>query len=733
MYYAHISDDGRKQTITEHLDNVSTMSEEFSTQIFKEIASVVGKTHDIGKYAVNFQKRLNGSNAKFEHSVCGAIEFNKLLDKKNPFIPLIQYCVAGHHTGLPDGRCVCASENDSSLFGKLKREKNYNGDNDYSAYKDEIELSLPKAPELIEILSEAFKISNQEFIEVYSFFTRYVFSCLKDADCIDTERFCNPEAERGLIGDFKAALDILNEKLNSFSADTPVRAARKSLQQQAFSSYADSENISILNMPTGSGKTLCSLKLALEKAVSSGKKRIIYVIPYTSIIEQTANELNKMFGDILPVLQHHSNYSFDKDESELLTAEKLKKTTENWDAPLIVTTSVQFFQSLYHHKGSRLRKLHNLSDAVIIFDEIHLIPIEYIQPCLRAIGYITKFLNSNVIFLSATMPNYDSLIREFMPFSKVTELITDKSDFARFKNYTYENMGVTQLEDVVLKTDEFESSLIIVNKKRTARTVYNILQGEKFHLSAYMTPFHRSNIIKEIRECLNNHKKITVVSTSLIEAGVDVDFEVVFRELTGLDSILQSGGRCNREGNRKNGYVYVFETDEKPQKEIAVRCNITSSLLNDFPDISSDECISEYFKRIFDFKESYINENSIYRYNNETKQFTTENKSVDIIPFKSYAENFDYIKSETISIVIDNEQNGGCHELVLKLKNGDKSVRRQLQKYCVSVYFYEFESLLKLGIIDDYGTGVYILQNNMYYNAETGLNAEQTNDALYIN
>ncbi|HHX57267.1 MAG TPA: CRISPR-associated helicase Cas3', partial [Clostridiales bacterium] len=706
MYYAHISDDGRKQTITEHLDNVSTMSEEFSAQIFKEIASVVGKTHDIGKYAVNFQKRLDGSNAKFEHSVCGAIEFNKLLDKKNPFIPLIQYCVAGHHTGLPDGRCVCASENDSSLFGKLKREKNYNGDNDYSAYKDEIELSLPKAPELIEILSEAFKISNQEFIEVYSFFTRYVFSCLKDADCIDTERFCNPEAERGLIGDFKAALDILNEKLNSFSADTPVRAARKSLQQQAFSSYADSENISILNMPTGSGKTLCSLKLALEKAVSSGKKRIIYVIPYTSIIEQTANELNQMFGDILPVLQHHSNYSFDKDESELLTAEKLKKTTENWDAPLIVTTSVQFFQSLYHHKGSRLRKLHNLSDAVIIFDEIHLIPIEYIQPCLRAIGYITKFLNSNVIFLSATMPNYDSLIKEFMPFSKVTELITDKSDFARFKNCTYENMGVTQLEDVVLKTDEFESSLIIVNKKRTARTVYNILQGKRFHLSAYMTPFHRSKIIKIIRECLNNHKKITVVSTSLIEAGVDVDFEVVFRELTGLDSILQSGGRCNREGNRKNGYVYVFETDEKPQKEIAVRCNITSSLLNDFPDISSDECISEYFKRIFDFKESYINENSIYRYNNETKQFTTENKSVDIIPFKSYAENFDYIKSETISIVIDNEQNGGCHELVLKLKNGDKSVRRQLQKYCVSVYFYEFENLLKLGIINDYGTGV---------------------------
>ena len=186
------------------------------------------------------------------------------------------------------------------------------------------------------------------------------------------------------------------------------------------------------------------------------------------------------------------------------------------------------------------------------------------------------------------MPNYDSLIKEFMPFSKVTELITDKSDFARFKNCTYENMGVTQLEDVVLRTDEFESSLIIVNKKRTARTVYNILQGEKFHLSAYMTPFHRSNIIKEIRECLNNHKKITVVSTSLIEARVDVDFEVGFRELTGLDSILQSGGRCNREGNRKNGYVYVFETDEKPQKEIAVRCNITSSLLNDFPDISTD-------------------------------------------------------------------------------------------------------------------------------------------------
>ena len=732
-YYAHTREDGERQTVKAHLTGVSEKAEKFSVDLLKPIAKKASLYHDIGKYALNFQKRLDNDKVKFSHAACGALEYKKFADKNDCFAPLMEYCIAGHHTGLMDGGTVADSSDGPTLSGTLKRENEYTGESDYSAYATEIEFATLTQEERTPLYNELLSAKDPtELIERYAFFTKYVFSCLTDADFLDTEIFCNKNVERGMSGDFKMALDKLNRELSDMPSNTPLRQARSRIQQQAFDNSVNKSHISILDMPTGSGKTLCSLKLALE----SGKKRIIYVIPYTSIIEQTANKFEKMFGDVLHVLQHHSNYSYDGNtEEEKKTAEKLKKTCENWDAPLIITTSVQFFQSIYHYKGSALRKLHNLRDSVIVFDEIHLIPTELLRPCLKAVGYITKYLNSEALFLSATMPDYSKLFDKFLPDVNYNKLVTDRTNFKYFKKCEYKDMGRTTLETIAENASRCKNALIVVNTKKTAAELYYLVQGEKYHLSANMTPAHRSRVIEVVRKKLENGEHITVVSTSLVEAGVDLDFNTVFRQLSGLDSILQAGGRCNREGKDDKGYVYVFDIDETYRKgsDLAMRINKTKGLLEKYQDITSYDCIKEYYDGIFDFNQSRIAENSIAKYNEQSNSFDRQGlMSPYSIPFRSYAMQFEYISADTISIVIDDPNDQTCHELVETLRNGDMSVRRALQKYSVSVYMNVFKDLYSQGVLNDHGTGIFILENQSYYNNETGLATEAAMQDYFI-
>lgn len=732
-YYAHTREDGERQTVKAHLTGVSEKAEKFSVDLLKPIAKKASLYHDIGKYALNFQKRLDNDKVKFSHAACGALEYKKFADKNDCFAPLMEYCIAGHHTGLMDGGTVADSSDSPTLSGTLKRENEYTGESDYSAYATEIEFATLTQEERTPLYNELLSAKDPtELIERYAFFTKYVFSCLTDADFLDTEIFCNKNVERGMSGDFKMALDKLNRELSDMPSNTPLRQARSRIQQQAFDNSVNKSHISILDMPTGSGKTLCSLKLALE----SGKKRIIYVIPYTSIIEQTANKFEKMFGDVLHVLQHHSNYSYDGNtEEEKKTAEKLKKTCENWDAPLIITTSVQFFQSIYHYKGSALRKLHNLRDSVIVFDEIHLIPTELLRPCLKAVGYITKYLNSEALFLSATMPDYSKLFDKFLPDVNYNKLVTDRTNFKYFKKCEYKDMGRTTLETIAENASRCKNALIVVNTKKTAAELYYLVQGEKYHLSANMTQAHRSRVIEVVRKKLENGEHITVVSTSLVEAGVDLDFNTVFRQLSGLDSILQAGGRCNREGKDDKGYVYVFDIDETYRKgsDLAMRINKTKGLLEKYQDITSYDCIKEYYDGIFDFNQSRIAENSIAKYNEQSNSFDRQGlMSPYSIPFRSYAMQFEYISADTISIVIDDPNDQTCHELVETLRNGDMSVRRALQKYSVSVYMNVFKDLYSQGVLNDHGTGIFILENQSYYNNETGLTTEAAMQDYFI-
>ena len=466
-YIGHTSDDGRKQPLLDHLNGTSKLCRENANEFWADIAEFVGQIHDIGKYTSGFQKRINGAeNIRVEHAICGAKEVAKAPPKS--YVPMIEYCVAGHHSGLPDGGTKVDGEEDSTLHGRMKRKTG-----DYSAYENEVKLEYPK-----DNLRELFDVSNQrEIIERYSFFTRYLFSCLTDADFIDTERFVTPNTDRGIDGDFQKAYEKVCEKLNSFKIETKLQESRSIIQEQVYKSVESNANVYTLNMPTGSGKTLCSIRAALKTAIENKKKRIIYVIPYVSIIEQTAKVFEDIFGDVIPVLQHHSNYDFDDDKNEdenEITSEKLKRSCENWDAKLIVTTNIQFFESLYHYKGRRLRKLHNLADSVIIFDEIHMLPIDYIQPCLRAIGYVTKYLNSTAILMSATMPNYDKFMERYMSGVKIENAVKDTSLFNVFDKCRYEYIGKCELASLAEKAQEYDNALIIVNKRKTAMELYDI-------------------------------------------------------------------------------------------------------------------------------------------------------------------------------------------------------------------------------------------------------------------
>lgn len=738
-YLAHISEDNRKQTILEHLDNVAVLAESNAIPMLKPLAHAVGKAHDLGKYAPAFQKRLTNPSVRYEHAVCGAIEYAESPYSRSgdTAIPawMLLYCITGHHTGLPDG----GTRNDTSttLHGRLKQKENYHGFTDYHAYQTETELEFPDCAELTAEILSGRKID----IEKFAFFTRYLFSCLTDADYLDTEKFCTPQTDRSLTADFSAVKSAVNQKLHAFTPTTELQKARGRLQQQAYENARELKQISILNIPTGSGKTLCSLKIALDRLLNQNnqKKRIIYVIPYTSIIEQTAETFETIFGKYADILQHHSNYDFDaisksnmknqnqnqnENKTEPDTVEKLKKATENWDAPFIITTSVQFFESLYHFKGSSLRKLHNMADSVIIFDEIHLLPIRYLQPCLRGIGYITKYLNSDAIFLSATMPDYSQLFADYLPDCSYSVLIKDRTDFQYFQKCRYLNLGKTDFDSILEKAQQYQNSLIIVNKRKTARELYRQISGKKYHLSTYMTPADRSRTIEAIRSDLSAGIQITVVSTSLIEAGVDFDFKAVFREIAGLDNIIQAGGRCNREGMNHCGDVFIFETDEPVIRDLQPPVNIMKSLLQEYDDITSTACIEEYYRRLHK-ENKYIMENdksSSIDPNDKDKINITE------IPFRTYANEFGFIKDASAGVVI-------CHcdeaqKLYNRLRTGDYSVKRRLQRYTVSLKKHELEQAYALGIIDDCYTGVMMLTNKNYYHPETGLDLDFTDDKI---
>lgn len=722
-YKAHLNEQtGEVQTVREHSYNTADLCREYAIPVLKDFMYVMGLLHDVGKYQASFQRRIEGANIKVEHSGCGALAV-KEAGYPNIVSLMMEYCIMGHHSGIPDGGHKCDTEDMSTLCGRLKRRYE-----NFEDYKNELVIPPVDTEKIVRFLARDCGEDPARLIDKFAFMTRYCFSCLTDADSVDTALFCGNLSAGTLTSDFKACLAKADRRLDAFVCVTGLQKARALLQRQVFDKIHTDAEIYLMNMPTGSGKTLCSVKFALEKAVQNKKKRIIYIIPYNSIIDQTVQVFEDLFGEDAEILRHQSTFSYEDEGDESKTEDYkriAKSATENWNVnSVIITTAVQFFESVYANKRGKLRKLHNMADSILIFDEAHLMPLNFLQPCLQAVAYITKYLNSQAIFLTATMPDFHKWIRTYaLENSKIIDLIEDKTCFSEFQKCDYRYLGEQEDEEILEKTLSCPSSLIIVNTRQAARKLFQKCGGRKYHLSTYMTSVDRKKVIDEVRselrkleedfpefENVPEDRRMTIVSTSLIEAGVDMDVFTVFRELAGLDSILQAGGRCNREGKRKHANVYVFERNDGKKKIQDIKSNLTKGIFDKYSDISCQESIQEYYERL-----QKISRDDIQSYT-----VSKDCPNISCIPFSEYADSFELIDSRTVSIVVPRDEES--RTLVDSLKSGGGvGIARRLQKYSCTLYQRELDELFRQHVAEDFGTGIWCLTNTDYYDEQTGI------------
>lgn len=700
-FVTHRREDGTFQPLKEHIENVGERAAQFAAAFdAAEHGREAGLLHDIGKYSPKGQKRQRdpGHTAKVDHSSAGAQEARRRGD------PMAAFAVAGHHGGLPDRGGKSAAD-DGTLFARLN--KTLSGGDDPSAWKQEIVL-----PNSIPMPSWA--VNCQEG-RVQALYTRMLFSCLVDADFLDTEAALQGRQPRGGY----ASLEELLQKLQSHVAPwlkkpkNELCAKRSAILRSCLQGGEREKGLYTLTVPTGGGKTVSSLAFALTHAVRHGMKRVVYVIPYTSIIEQNA----KVFAEILGpenVLEHHSQTELadEKGDSETPDARR-RLACENWDAPVIVTTAVQFFESLYAAKTSRCRKLHNLAGSVVIFDEAQTLPVPFLKPCISAIGELVRHYGATAVLCTATQPELGRLFNELAPELSIREIAPEPDElFEFFRRVSFQREGQLANEELAARMTETEQVLCIVNTRKRAREIFQLLPEEgRFHLSTLMTPQDRKRVLDAVRERLKERKPCRVVSTSLVEAGVDVDFPAVWREVAGLDSILQAAGRCNREGKKSaaESRVHIFHADGNIPRMLKLNVAAAESVLADYEDVNIRPAIHAYFQTLLWAKgDAALDEKNILQ---SESSFT----------FRETAERFHLIDANTVTIYIPAKADAAD---IQALRDGQfsKALLRRLSRGAVNLYAQECSKLAEGGVVELHADDGYaILLNEKLYSDECGL------------
>lgn len=698
-YLGHKSDDGRTQTVQEHLYATAALCAEFAA-VFgaREQGKLVGLAHDLGKYSDAFQHRLTGDPSPVDHATAGAYECFCLGQLAAAF------AVSGHHGGLPDGGGQADTPDRPTFWGRINRAKQGKLA-PYDAWKREISLPSAAAPVFY----------NQADA---MFFTRMLYSCLTDADFLDTEAFMENGSRTRDSGE---PIERLERKLAAYTAGwfppkTPLNRQRCAILTQCLEQGdLQKPGLFTLTVPTGGGKTVASLAFALRHARTCGLRRVVYVLPYTSIIEQNA----KIFRDILGtenVLEHHSGVLYDIQQEADPAAVRLAKATENWDMPVIVTTAVQFFESLYANRSSQCRKLHSLARSVLIFDEAQMLPLPQLRPCVSAIAQLVGHYGASAVLCTATQPALDAVFQDFLPETPPVELCPPGTFLPDlFRRVTFYSAGTLSLPTLTAQLNARPQALCIVNSRKSAQAIYALLDGDGcFHLSTLLCPAHRKAMLEEIRHRLNFGLPCRVVSTSLIEAGVDVDFPAVYREEAGLDSILQAAGRCNREGKRApaESPVTVFRGEDQPPLLLRVPIAAARAAMSRFSAWDSSEAIACYFSELRDLigKE---------RLDKDGVLSMTENPLCSL-PFAQVSEKFRLIEANTRTVYIP-WKNGAS--LTARLSGGEHSRRlfRQLGQYSVNIYPNHFTALEQAGALRLLEDGSAILTDMTFYSEETGL------------
>jgi len=725
MYIAHKRDDGYKQPLLEHLIGTAEKASCYAKYFGKsETAFICGLLHDIGKYSEEFKDRIENNGRLCDHSTAGA----KVLKSISPAIGnLLGYVIAGHHSGLLNGGGWGAVPEDGSFQGRLKKDIP-----DYSAYSKEIIADLyPSIVDIARQLADTKPLDECDQGYCFSFLIRMIFSCLVDADFLDTEEFMNEEKiVRGVKCDFTELEDKIINYTNEFDLTSEINKKRREIFEFCLKKAEESPRLYKLSVPTGGGKTISSMAFSLRHIRRNPKlRRIIYVIPFTSIIEQNA----KVFSDILGkeyVLEHHSNYDFDQNDEEKYNIKKL--CAENWDIPIVVTTNVQFFESIYGNKSSKLRKLHNVSNSIIILDEVQMLPTEYLIPCAKALEELVNNYNCSVVLCSATQSEVERFMSGKIKAIEICNNITELYDF--FDKTKVKFIGSKTTNDLVGLLKGVNQCLLIVNTKKQARKLYEKIKEEFgvegiFHLSTYMCPFNRFEKLQKIKERLDKKARCIVVSTSLIEAGVDVDFPVVYRAMCGLDSIIQAAGRCNRERKEDLAYLYVFDFEDEEYKVnkssrfgnyLGQRQSVTEIIAKKYEDVTSPKAIKEYFDILFrNASISELDKKNIVRKLNEG--FSKNSLHSFNFDFEDIARDFKMIEDNNYSVIV--KYNDDAIRKINELEYGyyTKDKLRSLQKYSVSLGIYEFNILRSINAIKVLGENTGILISSDDYSSDIGI------------
>ena len=724
-YYAHSTqtpDRSDWQSLRSHLLGVGKLAARNAAAFGGDrLAEVTGLLHDLGKYTREFQLRLQGKFPRMDHATWGA---RIALQRYGPlFGQLLAYGIAGHHAGLADGQ---VGRSRTSLRDRLSLMKHQ------LVHEWEQELELPALSDLR--LPVGFEIRKERGMFQLTILARMLFSCLVDADFVDTDDFYRGiEGRPSRLAAETPKLEQLRERLDValavFSGDSSVNRLRARILTHVRSGASLPPGLFSLTVPTGGGKTLASLSFALDHAIKHGLRRVIYVIPFTSIVEQNAEVFREALGDLggAAVLEHHSAF-FDDPDAAPESKEKRRLAMENWDAPIVVTTAVQFLESLFADRPSRCRKLHNIAGSVVILDEAQTLPLKLLRPCVTVLDELALNYRVSVVLCTATQPalriddGFEGGLQD------VRELAPDPPELYRqLRRVNVRHIGT--LDDFALANHlrGREQVLCIVNNRRHARALFEAVADESgaYHLTTLMCAKHRSQVLALIRQRLKANLPCRVISTSLIEAGVDIDLPTVLRAEAGLDSIAQAAGRCNREGRRppSTSEVLIFSTenpDWAPPAELKQFAQVFRSVQRHHgDDLLSLEAMHAYFRELYWQK-------GALELDAHDLMGLLKRSGPDSLPFETLAEKFRVIETAMRPVIVPYDQEA-CDALeALEFAETCGGLARRLQPYLVQVSQSTYDALDSAHAIQPvaearYGRQFMNLVNPELYDERVGL------------
>ncbi|MFG6385678.1 MAG: CRISPR-associated helicase Cas3' [Muribaculaceae bacterium] len=719
MIIAHVNPlTGETQSLEAHSIGVARYASGFTESFgLSHTAFIMGLLHDKGKERATFQSYIRAQAGieddeyppynyeDKQHAYIGAALLQG--DSRHTALRMLAgYQIMGHHTGMPD----------------------------YTDFEKKIKCEIPPEisplPEIKHLDSTNFFVKKYNgdqtaFLKDYHHLARVLYSCLVDADFLDTESFMSPQKFqlRRKTYNLETLLPLLDKhfvKMQQSCAKTPLNIIRNNILQKCNEAAGMPTGFFMLDVPTGTGKTLSSISWAIRHAIARGKKRIIYAIPYTSVVTQTANVLSEIFGRE-NVLEHHSAIN----SEELTENSGVKLATENWDYPIIVTTNVQLFQSIFSNKPSKCRKLHNLVESVLVLDEVHTLPHQHMQPILDALKAYNKLFELSVLFCTASMPAIDKSSEwtdgqsnELDGIENITSIVPEEWELHKTTRRCDIELLPSPMscDKLAQKLCTHERVLCVVNTRKDAKAVFDSLPDDStsIHLSRMMCPAHIKQKINEIKHRLHNAGSgpLRVVATQLIEAGVDIDFPAVYRQESGLDSILQAAGRCNREGKLSQATAYVFRLAKKPFGDIGRACDALNATFGYFsdgiPDWHSPSKMHEYFVQ------RYARCATFDKANIKTLLY----RGRDLM-FATAASEFKLIEDAGASVIVNF---GDSQSLMEQWKKGEVtySLRKQLLQYSVNVNMRSFNALMVHGAVEEFN-GLYFINSDKYYSHKSGL------------